>query len=82
MATEMGRLDWIRQQRGVRLPERVRNMSAKSNFIFDVIGLVAVAVIVLQLLAFFGRVRPEPGPLCLNNLRQIDGAKQQWSIGE
>ena len=66
--------------RGGRSPARELKMSAKSNYVFDVIGFLAVAVIVLQLLAFFGRVRPEPGPNCIGNLMQIDGAKQEWAL--
>lgn len=40
-------------------------------------GLIGIAVVVLP---NFKPVHPEMRPSCVNNLRQLEGAKEQWAL--
>ena len=54
-------------------------MSKKSKI--AVVAAAFVAVVVLALLPAFIRARTTPAMnACVNNLRQLDGAKQQWEL--
>jgi hypothetical protein len=43
-------------------------------------ALAGIAVVLVQLPAFFGARTNYAKNACVNNLRQIDGAKQQWIL--
>jgi hypothetical protein len=54
-------------------------MSKKSTI--AVVAAASLAVIALALLPAFIRARTTPAKnACVNNLRQLDGAKQQWEL--
>lgn len=53
-------------------------MSKKATFLFAAVAFVVIGVVVLT---SFIRARTTPAMnACVNNLRQLEGAKEQWKL--